>query len=1829
MSFRRRPTAASFTTAIKSLFQSPRARHPRRLGGLTSVERFEERKMLALSVTGIAPLDGSTNVPLNSDLVFTFNENVIKGQGNIYVVRQGPGTTGVAVDVRSANVAISGNQVTVDLPTDLELDNTYSVYIDKGAFIDTSSTPTTGATLLQQNFDFTPLQPFVTDGGGDGTDWSPTPAPGFVVDNSLMPTGGKEEWKGWVAADKNSWIKESGAPDGQNRDQFTLASGSIMVGDTDEFDDAANGGAFKGYVTTKPVDLTGVAAGSVKLEFDSSFRPEGPGEAQTGKLDVSYDGGTTWSTLLTLNELNTTNTAGSASFVNKSINERLVSGTSTGVSGDGKGGAAFGAVVNPDSGSLVFRFYTEGTNDWWWGVDNMKITGNIVGGEYAGLSDAAFWNFTTPESPKLTLAINPSSMSENGGTATATVSRNNLPVGDVLVTLTSSDTSEATVPATVLIPDGQSSVTFPITAVDDSLSDRKQTVTITATSVVYAQSTASINVLDDEGPKVLTLTPADNATEVGYKANFSLTFDTAVKKGTGNIHIVETATGWIGATIDVNSPAVVVLDSTVTIDPPINLKGLTGYSLLIDDGAFLDTSSTLTTNAVLLTETFDRLPLGPFVTEPNGDGTDFTRELPAGFTVDNSLMPASQSDFQGWTIFDKDSWVTTSGDQDRSRFTLGTGGVAVADSDEWDDVSHAAGRFNSLLVTKAIDLSGITAGSVTLEFCSSFNKELPQYGTVEVSYDDGATWSPLLFFGDANNTNNPLNDHIVVSAANTAGQFVGGATVDAPLNSPASGLMKFKFGYFEGENNWWWAVDNIVVRGEKAGVPYGGISDTAAWSVTTAEAPTLTVTLAPASISENGGVATGTVTRNAAAGTSGALVVALASGTTSAATVPATVTIPDGQSSVTFSISGVDDLLADGTQSSVITATATDFFSVSATVTVLDDDFPKPTNFSPADGATAVAVSANGVVTYDQAIKKGNGYIYIVRASDNKAEKMIDINSAEVSISGSTLTINPVADLVKLTDYYILIDNGAVLSASSFVTSGVQLLKQDFELLPLGPAVYETVGLQGGKEFTATPPGGWTTDNSAMTFGGAPEWRGWTFASKSFWSTQGGQGRANFTKGTGTIAVADTDEYEDYSTFPSNSFNAKLLSTPISLATVAANSVTLEFDSSFRPENGEPSLVPHTPENMQGMLDVSYDGGATWTNLLTLDSSNQYGSSTAANVNDRKVVSVPNPEDGQLVFRWGNTGSNDWWWAIDNINVTGTVDGLPSPGITEATTWNFTTADAPTLQVISSAATATEGDAPLTGTVSRNLGTVGAVVVSLASSNTGVATVPATVTILEGQESATFPITIVNDSVYNGSRPVTITATASQFVAGSTTVTIADNETGDVVISEIMYDPAGRESATEWVELYNRGSSTADVGNWYFDDEDIIKWGGIPAGTTIPAGGVLVVYNGWTGTAADFRTAWSVPAEAGVVGVVWGDFNNSPTRVNEIFVLKDPSGTTRNTANFAEDGTLWPAYVNGASLYLKNLTGDTDVGTNWGSSVVGTAQAVNPVSAIYNAADAGSPGRVGLGGTIVDVASGQTQTDSTVHSGSERLIKQGTGTLVLTAANTHSGGTVVTAGTLVVQNVAALGSGPLEVQAGAKVVLDVGTGTVDITSLVLASGGLLDFGAGKLTTQSGLNRTSILAAINAGKGDGSWNGAAGFWSSVVASTSSRTLGWTDNGVSFTVGFAAPGDGNLDGVVDVQDVALLITSGKYDTGLAADWSEGDNNHDGVVDVTDVTEFFTAGLYDAGSYLPASQSAAVEVGTTTTLSPADAAFAAIASESQGVVGTVRKKSVFSVI
>ena len=110
----------------------------------------------------------------------------------------------------------------------------------------------------------------------------------------------------------------------------------------------------------------------------------------------------------------------------------------------------------------------------------------------------------------LDLAIADASISESAGAAatTATVTRSD-PRGNLTVTLTSDDTSEATLPATVTLLDGQSSASFDVAAVDDSNVDGMQTVTLSAAAAGYAGASGTLAVTDDDVPLVLDLAIAD------------------------------------------------------------------------------------------------------------------------------------------------------------------------------------------------------------------------------------------------------------------------------------------------------------------------------------------------------------------------------------------------------------------------------------------------------------------------------------------------------------------------------------------------------------------------------------------------------------------------------------------------------------------------------------------------------------------------------------------------------------------------------------------------------------------------------------------------------------------------------------------------------------------------------------------------------------------------------------------------------------------------------------------------------------------------------------------------------------------------------------------------------------------------------------------------------------------------------------------------------------------------------------------------------------------------------------------------------------------------
>lgn len=116
--------------------------------------------------------------------------------------------------------------------------------------------------------------------------------------------------------------------------------------------------------------------------------------------------------------------------------------------------------------------------------------------------------------------------------------------------------------------------------------------------------------------------------------------------------------------------------------------------------------------------------------------------------------------------------------------------------------------------------------------------------------------------------------------------------------------------------------------------------------------------------------------------------------------------------------------------------------------------------------------------------------------------------------------------------------------------------------------------------------------------------------------------------------------------------------------------------------------------------------------------------------------------------------------------------------------------DGPTLSVTLSAASMSELGAPITGIVRRNTGTVGDLVVTLASSDTSEATVPATVTIRDGQDSATFSVTPVADHIADGLQNATIRASAGGYNPGAAGVSVAEGDLPDLAVTEIG-QPAG------------------------------------------------------------------------------------------------------------------------------------------------------------------------------------------------------------------------------------------------------------------------------------------------------------------------------------------------------------------------------------------------------------------------------------------------------
>jgi hypothetical protein len=213
---------------------------------------------------------------------------------------------------------------------------------------------------------------------------------------------------------------------------------------------------------------------------------------------------------------------------------------------------------------------------------------------------------------------------------------------------------------------------------------------------------------------------------------------------------------------------------------------------------------------VLLDENFDSLTLGPNVDEGVAGDEVWTKTGPEGWSIDDAGVPGAGTDqdgvteWAGWSFADREWWAETAGDQQRSAFVKGTGTSAIADSDEWDDIAHAEGNMATYLSTRPISLEGVGANSVILKFDSSWRPEAAEKANVTVRFGGGDPVEVLRFESDPNSASyrpDEVNE-----------------TVALRINNPEGATnMVVTFGYFDTRNNWWWAIDNVLVLAGDAG----------------------------------------------------------------------------------------------------------------------------------------------------------------------------------------------------------------------------------------------------------------------------------------------------------------------------------------------------------------------------------------------------------------------------------------------------------------------------------------------------------------------------------------------------------------------------------------------------------------------------------------------------------------------------------------------------------------------------------------------------------------------------------------------------------------------------------------------------------------------------------------------------------------------------------------------------------------------------------------------------------------------------------------------------
>jgi len=113
---------------------------------------------------------------------------------------------------------------------------------------------------------------------------------------------------------------------------------------------------------------------------------------------------------------------------------------------------------------------------------------------------------------------------------------------------------------------------------------------------------------------------------------------------------------------------------------------------------------------------------------------------------------------------------------------------------------------------------------------------------------------------------------------------------------------------------------------------------------------------------------------------------------------------------------------------------------------------PVPITFSPAIGATGVALASNIIITFNVGVTTGTGNITLrANSASGTAFSTIGVSSSSVTISGGAVTIDPPSNIGTGTTTFVVVDAGAF---SGLTTTSVNNIinTYSFTTVPLSPS---------------------------------------------------------------------------------------------------------------------------------------------------------------------------------------------------------------------------------------------------------------------------------------------------------------------------------------------------------------------------------------------------------------------------------------------------------------------------------------------------------------------------------------------------------------------------------------------------------------------------------------------------------------------------------------------------------------------------------------------------------------------------------------------------------